>query len=62
MEKILAEFLERNFSILIEIELRRLHRRFDHFSTPRVHRILERVDHDVESQTVKNLAKYFLMK
>jgi ATP-dependent protease HslVU (ClpYQ) ATPase subunit len=43
VEKILAEFLEKNFSMLIEIELRRLHRRFDHFSAHRLHQILERV-------------------
>jgi hypothetical protein len=34
---LIVEFFDENFCYLIEIKLRRLHRRFDHFSTRRLH-------------------------
>ncbi len=44
---------------LIEIELRRLHRRFDHLSARRLYEILTRSDHDdVESRVIEHLNKY----
>ncbi len=36
-QSLIVEFLNENFCYLIEIELRRLHRRFDHFSARRLH-------------------------
>jgi hypothetical protein len=39
--------------------VRRLHRRFDHFSTRRLYEILTRSDHDnVESRVIEHLNKY----
>jgi hypothetical protein len=44
---------------LIEVELRRLHRRFDHSSARRLYEILTRSDHDnVESRVIEHLNKY----
>ncbi len=44
---------------MIEVELRRLHRRFDHSSTRCLYEILTRSDHDnVESRVIEHLNKY----
>ncbi len=40
IQLLILEFIEKNSCLLIEIELRRLHRRFDHSSTRRLHEIL----------------------
>ncbi len=56
---LIAEFINENSCLLIEIELRRLHRRFDHLSTRRLYKILTRSDHDnVESRVIEHLNKY----
>jgi hypothetical protein len=56
---LIAEFIDENSCLLIEIELRRLHRRFDHFSARRLYEILTRSDHDnVESRVIEHLNKY----
>jgi hypothetical protein len=56
---LIAEFIEENSCHLIEIELRRLHRRFDHLSTRRLYEILMRSDHIiVEFKTIEQLNKY----
>jgi hypothetical protein len=56
---LIAEFIDENSCLLIEIELRRLHRRFDHFSTRHLYEILTRSDHDnVESRVIEHLNKY----
>ncbi len=57
---LILEFIEKNSCLLIEIELRRLHRRFEHFSARRLYEILERFDHDddVESRAIKHLIKF----
>jgi hypothetical protein len=55
---LIAEFIDENLCHLIEIELRRLHRRFDHFSARRLYEILTRSDHIVESRAIDQLNKY----
>jgi hypothetical protein len=56
---LIAEFIDENSCLLIEIELRRLHRRFDHLSTRCLYEILTRSDHDnVESRVIEHLNKY----
>jgi hypothetical protein len=47
-QSLIVEFFDENPCYLIEIELRRLHRRFDHLSARRLHQILDRFEHDVE--------------
>ncbi len=44
--------------MLTETKLRRLHRRFKHFSIRRLYQILNRSDHDVESQVIDYLTKF----
>jgi hypothetical protein len=44
--------------MLIEIKLRRLHRRFEHFSIRRFYQILDRLNHDVESQIIDHFTKF----
>jgi hypothetical protein len=56
---LIAEFIDENSCLLIEIELRRLHRRFDHLSARRLYEILTRSDHDnVESRIIEHFNKY----
>ncbi len=56
---LIAEFIDENLCLLIEIELRRLHRRFDHSLTRRLYEIMTRSDHDnVESRVIEHLNKY----
>jgi hypothetical protein len=56
---LIAESIDENSCLLIEIELRDLHRRFDHFSARRLYEILTRSDHDnVESRVIEHLNKY----
>ena len=43
---------------MIEIELRRLHRRFDYFSMRRFQIVFDRIDHDVDSHVFHQLIKY----
>jgi hypothetical protein len=51
--------LNENLCYLIEIELRHLHRRFDHFSTRRLHQILKRAKHDdVNHRFIEHLIKF----
>jgi hypothetical protein len=56
---LIAESIDENSCLLTEIELRRLHRRFDHLSARRLYEILTRSDHDnVESRVIEHLNKY----
>jgi hypothetical protein len=56
---LIIEFIDENSCLLIEIELRRLYRRFDHLSARRLYEILTRSDHDnVESRVIEHLSKY----
>jgi hypothetical protein len=56
---LIAEFIDENSCLLNEIELRCLHRRFDHLSARRLYEILTRSDHDnVESRVIEHFNKY----
>jgi hypothetical protein len=56
---LIIEFINESSCLLIEIELRRLHRRFGHLSARRLYEILTRSDHDnVESRVIEHLNKY----
>jgi hypothetical protein len=57
-QSLIAEFLDQNSCFFIEIELRRFHRRFDHFSIWRLQAILDRSDHEINSQAIEYLIKY----
>jgi hypothetical protein len=57
-QSLIVEFFDENSCYLIEIELRRLHRRFDHLSARRLHQILDRFEHDVEYQAIEHLIKF----
>ncbi len=48
-QSLITESLDQNSCFFIEIELRRLHRRFDHLSTRRLQAILDRSDHEINS-------------
>jgi hypothetical protein len=57
---LIVEFLNENLCYLIEIELRRLHRRFNHFSARRLHQILERAKHDdVDRRFIEYFIKFY---
>jgi hypothetical protein len=58
IQLLIAEFIDENSCLLTEIELRRLHRRFDHSSARCLYEILERSEHDVESRAIEHLIKY----
>jgi hypothetical protein len=47
-----------NFCYLIDVELRQLHRRFDHLSVTKLHDLLERFNHEVKKAILKNLTKF----
>jgi hypothetical protein len=57
-QSLIAKSFDQNSYFFIEIELRRLHRRFDHFSIRRLQTILDRSDHEINFQTIKYLIKY----
>lgn len=54
----LVDTFDANPCFLTEKELRRLHRRFGHPSTDRLHRVLERAGHDVEAKAIEKIAKF----
>jgi hypothetical protein len=58
IQSLIVEFIDENSCLLIEIELRRLHRRFDHFSARHLHEILERFDHEIEHRAIEHLIKF----
>jgi hypothetical protein len=47
-----------NLCYLTDVELRQLHRRFEHSSTLKLHSLLERSDHDVKKSVIKKLIKF----
>jgi hypothetical protein len=57
---LIVDFLAENPCFLTEVELRRLHRRFDHLSTRRLYQILDRAgyDHEIEFSVIDHLIKY----
>jgi hypothetical protein len=46
-QSLITKSFDQNSCFFIEIELRRFHRRFDHFSTRRLQAILDRFDHEI---------------
>jgi hypothetical protein len=57
-QSLITESLDQNSCFLIEIELRRLHRRFDHSSIRRLQAILDRFDHEINSQAIEYFIKF----
>jgi hypothetical protein len=57
-QSLITESLDQNSCFLIEIELRCLHRRFDHLSIRRLQAILDRSDHETNSQTIEYFIKF----
>jgi hypothetical protein len=58
IQSLIFKFIEKNSCLSIEIELRRLHRRFDHLSARRLYEILERFDHEIEHRAIEHLIKF----
>jgi hypothetical protein len=58
IQSLILEFIEENPCLLIEVELRRLHRRFEHLSARRLYGILERSDHEIEHRAIEHLIKF----
>jgi hypothetical protein len=58
IQLLIFEFVEKNSCLLIEIELRRLHRRFEHFSVRRLYEILERSEHEIEFHAIEHFIKF----
>ncbi len=58
IQLLILEFIEENLCLLIEIELRHLHRRFEHLSVRRLYEILERFDHEIEHRVIEHLIKF----
>jgi hypothetical protein len=58
IQYLIVESIDKNSCLLIEIELRRLHRRFDHFSARRLYEILERSEHEIEFRAIEHFIKY----
>jgi hypothetical protein len=57
-QSLIAKSFDRNSYFFIEIELRRLHRRFDHFSIRRLQAILDWSDHEINSRAIEYFIKY----
>ena len=58
LRSIINESLNQHFCFLTEMEIRRLHRRFDYFFVKRLHQILKRTEHDVDVKIIQFLTKY----
>jgi hypothetical protein len=54
----ITQFFEFNFCYLTDVELRQLHKRFDHSFILKLHDLLERFDHEVEKAVLKKLTKF----
>ncbi len=54
----ITQFFEFNLCYLIDVELRQLHRRFDHSFITELHDLLERSDHEVKKAVLKKLTKF----
>jgi hypothetical protein len=57
-QSLIAKSLDQNSCFFIEIELRRFHKRFDHFSTRRLQAIFDRSDHEINFQAIEYFIKY----
>jgi hypothetical protein len=47
-----------NFCYLTDVELRQLHRRFDHSSSLKLHTLLQRSGHDVKKSVIEKLTEF----
>jgi hypothetical protein len=54
----IAQSFNSNLCYLIDVELRQLHRRFDHSFITKLHDLLERSDHDVKKLVIEKLTKF----
>jgi hypothetical protein len=59
LQSYLLESFDLNPCYLIDIELRRLHRRFGHPSAERLQRVLNRVGYDTNKKILEHLTKYY---
>ena len=55
----IIESFDFNSCFFIEIELRRFHRRFDHFFVHCLHQILQRTQRKIDLYTLKHFTKYY---
>ena len=58
LQNCIIEFFNCNFCFLIEIELQRLHKRFDHFSIKKSKNLLKRSGYEIDRSVLKQLIKY----
>jgi hypothetical protein len=54
----ITQFFELNFCYLTDVELRQLHRRFDHSFITKLHDLLKRSDHEMKKAILKKLTKF----
>jgi hypothetical protein len=54
----ITQSFKSNSCYLTDVELRQLHRRFDHSSTLKLHTLLERSGHEVKKAVLKKLTKF----
>jgi hypothetical protein len=54
----ITQFFEFNSCYLTDVELRQLHRRFDHSSIMKLYDLLKRSDHEVKKAVLKKLTKF----
>jgi hypothetical protein len=57
-QSLITKSFDQNSCYCIKTGLRRLHRRFDHFSTRRLQAILDRFDHEINSRAREYFIKY----
>ena len=54
----ISESIIQHLCFFIETEIRRLHRRFGHFSVQRLYQILDRAGHEMNQRIIQRLIKY----
>jgi hypothetical protein len=54
----IIQFFELNFCYLIDVELRQLHKRFDHSFITKLHDLLKRFYHEMKKAILKKLTKF----
>jgi hypothetical protein len=54
----ITQFFELNLCYLTDVELRQLHRRFDHSFITKLHDLWKRFDHEVKKAVLKKLTKF----
>ena len=58
LQNCIIEFFSCNFSFLIEIELRKLHKRFEHLLIKKLKNLLKRLNHEIDRSALKQLIKF----